>query len=93
MERRGDYDRVEILMNEVLEILVSGNIQFIADLVQTVLEIVADRDQLHAGRLGGFGKRFTAERAQYAHADFAFGNGVSHVKAPYFRSSSISESV
>ena len=78
VERRGDYDRVEILMNEFVEIVIAGNIQFIADLVQTVLEIVADRNQLHSGSGGGLCERLSAERAQDADADIALGDRIAH---------------
>ena len=78
MERRGDHHCVEILMDEFLEIDIAGHVQLIADLVQAVLEVVADRNQLHAGSLGGFGEGFSAERAQYAYANFALGDGFVH---------------
>ena len=78
VERRSDHHRVEILMDEFLEIDIAGHVQLIADLVQAVLEVVADRNQLHAGRLGGFCEGLSAERAQNAHANFALGDGFVH---------------
>ena len=77
MERRGDHDRVEILADEFVEILVAGHVQLIANLVKTVLEIVADCRERKSGSLRR--ERFPAQRAKNAHANLPGGNGFVHM--------------